>query len=70
MPTSHFTHSNPSEAKSKAMKNIHATTNPAVEAVFNNYPKSVRNKMLNLRKLILETTSEIDGLTDLGSAQE
>ena len=39
-------------------------TNPEVATVFSNYPDTVRNKMLNLRKLVLETAEEI-GLPDL-----
>lgn len=40
--------------------NLKITINPEVEQVFNNYPELVRGKLLRLRKLILETASEID----------
>lgn len=40
-------------------------TNPDVELVFNNYPDSVRSKMFDLRKLVIETAKEIDGITEL-----
>lgn len=39
-------------------------SNPEVEAVFLHYPDSVRDKMLNLRRLILEVAEEIE-LTNL-----
>ena len=35
-------------------------TNPEVEIVFSNYPDTVRDKMLNLRRLVLEVAAEID----------
>ncbi|WP_421764502.1 DUF1801 domain-containing protein [Ekhidna sp.] len=38
--------------------------NPEVQKVFYNYPTQVRDKISNLRKLILETALEI-GITDL-----
>ena len=44
------------------MKNLEIKTNPEVELVFRNYPESVRNKMLILRELIIETAKEINGL--------
>ncbi len=47
------------------MKILQVNTNPKVELVFNNYPDSVRNKMLNLRELIIETAKEIHGITKL-----
>ena len=37
-------------------------SNPDVNYVFHNYPKPVRQQLLYLRKLILTTASEIDGL--------
>lgn len=40
-------------------------TNPAVELVFNNYPDAVRNKLLTLRELVIETAKEIKGVTIL-----
>ncbi|RAI85795.1 DUF1801 domain-containing protein [Algoriphagus yeomjeoni] len=39
-------------------------SNPEVETVFLQYPDSVRNKMLNLRRLVLEVADEI-GLPSL-----
>ena len=47
------------------MKNLEIKTNPKVELVFDNYPDLVRNKMLTLRKLIIETAKEIDEITIL-----
>ena len=47
------------------MKDLQIKINPEVELVFNNYPDSVRNKMLALRELVLETAREIDGITNL-----
>lgn len=47
------------------MNDLQIQSNPEVELVFNNYPDSVRNKMLALRKLVIETTKEIDGITKL-----
>lgn len=41
------------------------TSDPRVKGVFDNYPKSVKNKMLKLRDLVLTTASEIDGLEKL-----
>lgn len=40
-------------------------TDPKVEEVFKNYPKTVKQQMLNLRKLVLKTASEIEGLEKL-----
>jgi hypothetical protein len=40
-------------------------TDPKVEVVFKNYPKEVKQKMLQLRKLVLKTASEIEGLEKL-----
>ena len=47
------------------MNELHIKSNPEVEMVFNNYPESVRNKMLAMRKLVIETASRIDGITEL-----
>ncbi len=44
------------------MKGLRIKTNSEVELVFNNYPDSVRNKMLALRKLIIQTAKETDGI--------
>ncbi len=49
------------------IENLEVTTNPKVEEVFANYPDSVRSKMQNLRKLVIETaqeTPEIDKLEE------
>ena len=40
-------------------------TNPQVEKVFENYPDVVRDKMLFLRKLVIETAKGIEGITRL-----
>jgi len=47
------------------MNNLQINTSPAVEQIFDSYPKSVLTKMLHLRKLILETAREIDGIQHL-----
>lgn len=39
--------------------------NPAVTAIFNNYPDKVREKMLALRSLIIETAEELGDITFL-----
>lgn len=39
-------------------------TSPEVESVFSKYPDTVRNKMLNLRRLVMEVAAEI-GLSNL-----
>ncbi len=41
------------------------TSNPKVEDIFNNYPKSVQHHLLHLRELVLSVASEIDGLEKL-----
>lgn len=41
------------------------TSNPKVKEVFNNYPETVKKQLLHLRALVLNTTSEIDGLEKL-----
>lgn len=47
------------------MIELQIKTNPEVEMVFNNYPDSIRNKLMTLRKLVIETASEIDAITEL-----
>lgn len=47
------------------MSNLQIKTNTAVELVFDNYPDSVQNKMLALRRLVIETAEEIDEITVL-----
>lgn len=38
---------------------------PEVKAIFDSYPRSVKPKMLKLRKLILSAAREIDGLNKI-----
>lgn len=40
-------------------------TNPAVTAIFSNYPDKVRSKMLALRELIIETAAELETVSFL-----
>src|SRR5690606_15337915 len=40
-------------------------SDPKIEDVFNRYPVFVKPQLLGLRKLILQTASEIDGLQKL-----
>ena len=47
------------------MKSLQINRNPKVELVFNKYPDSVQEKILNLRNLIIESANEIDELIDL-----
>ena len=47
------------------MENLQIQTNPKVEAVFNNYPDAVQKKILNLRKLIVETAEDTEEITKL-----
>lgn len=47
------------------MNKLQIKVNPAVSVVFDKYPDPVRNKMLALRKLVIETAKEIDGITVL-----
>ena len=47
------------------MNNLQIKVNPVVSEVFDNYPDQVRNKMLALRKLVIETAKELDGITAL-----
>lgn len=44
------------------MRNLQIKSNPEVKSVFNAYPDSVRDKLLNLRRLILEVANEIEGV--------
>lgn len=37
-------------------------SNPEVEAVFENYPEPIREKMLSLRRVVFETAAETDGV--------
>jgi hypothetical protein len=47
------------------MKNLQINTRPEVEAVFDNYPAEVREKIAHLRSLILETANEIGELSQI-----
>ena len=47
------------------MKNVEYKTNPKVEAVFANYPDFVRDKMQQLRELVIETAEETAGISNL-----
>lgn len=47
------------------MKNLQINTNPEVKKVFNNYPNVVRNRLLNLRDLIIEAANETEEITSL-----
>lgn len=40
-------------------------TNPKVQAVFDSYPPVLREKLLSLRQLILDTGSKTDGVGEL-----
>ncbi len=40
-------------------------TNPEVKSVFSSYPTQVEKKILNLRRLIIETANEIDVITSI-----
>jgi hypothetical protein len=40
-------------------------SNKEVAVVFNNYPKSIRRKLLFLRQLVLETALELEEVSDL-----
>ena len=41
------------------------TTNPKVETKFNEYPEEIKAKLINLRRIILETASEIESIQAL-----
>ena len=45
--------------------NLNIVINPDVEHVFNKYPEFVRENMLKLRELILESAAETTEITDL-----
>ncbi|WP_353777902.1 DUF1801 domain-containing protein [Winogradskyella sp. 3972H.M.0a.05] len=47
------------------MNNFQIKANPEVALVFNNYPDAVRDKMLSLRDLVIETAKEIDQISTL-----
>jgi len=47
------------------IEKLKISTNPEVKKVFNNYPDFVKDKILNLRKLIMETASEIGQIAEI-----
>ena len=47
------------------MNKLQINTNPDVALVFRNYPNTVREKMLNLRRLIIEAAEEIETLAEI-----
>ena len=47
------------------MNDLLVITNPEVDLVFKNYPDFVRDKLINLRKLIIETAREIEEISEL-----
>ncbi len=47
----------------RIMNNLTINTNPTVEMVLNNYPDEMKNKILYLRRLIVETAREIEHIT-------
>lgn len=47
------------------MKNLEIKIAPEVESVFNNYPDQAKERILNLRKLIIEAAESIESITDL-----
>jgi hypothetical protein len=47
------------------MENIQITSSPDVESVFNAYPDTIRDKMIALRELIIETAKETEEIATL-----
>lgn len=47
------------------MKSLHIQTDPKVDVTFNNYPDFVRSQMQQLRKLVIATAKETEGITQL-----
>jgi len=47
------------------MKNLKINKDPRVDTKFKNYPKGIKPKLEHLRKLILETASNIFEITEL-----
>ncbi len=50
------------------MDDFQIKTGPGVETVFSNYPHPVRERMLKLRQLIVETARETEGINALEQA--
>ena len=48
--------------RAHAMKSRHPESPSAVAAVFRAYPPAVREKLLRLRKIVLETAAKMDGI--------
>ena len=46
------------------------TIDPDVAVVFQDYPAQMRKKLMRLRKLVLETASEIDDIDDIDDVEE
>ena len=47
------------------MRALEITSGPEVEMVFNKYSEKVRKKLLNLRRIIIETAHESEGITSM-----
>ena len=47
------------------MNNLEIITSQEVDSIFSKYPEDVREKMMSLRKLVIETAKETEGLTKL-----
>jgi hypothetical protein len=47
------------------MKKLELKSNPKVDEIFANYPDFVRDKMLFLRGLVIETAKETEGIDKL-----
>lgn len=47
------------------MNKIKININPEIKSVFSNYPDFVRNKLLVLRKLIIDSASEVEEIKEL-----
>jgi len=47
------------------MNKLKIKTNKDVESVFEKYPESVREKLLKLRKLILDAAEETNGISNI-----
>jgi len=52
----------------KLISPLEIITHPDVELIFNNYPDFVRQQMLHLRGLIIETAQETEAITTLEEA--
>lgn len=47
------------------MKNLRIESNPEVESVFDSYPDAVRDKLSNLRRIIIEAADEAESIDSL-----